>query len=145
MRFCYGDKNTIRILEEAEFWKRQESEHTNVIQEVVPDLESAFVERLNEFKEMFDTTEAMIVQRIQMVMNAKNCITPEMKHDVMQLIDLTMRQSQMFVEFLGEIISESAAVQGNTIAIVVINHIRRESEYYIGMAKAYLENKDQYS
>jgi len=27
MQFCYGDKNHIRILEEAEFWKRQEAEH----------------------------------------------------------------------------------------------------------------------
>jgi len=34
MQFCYGDKNHIRILEEAEFWKRQEAEHTVVIRKL---------------------------------------------------------------------------------------------------------------
>jgi len=33
---------------------------------------------------------------------------------------------------------ESAAVANNLTASVVINHIVRESEYYIGIAKAYL-------
>lgn len=138
MRFCYGDKNTIRILEEAEFWKRQESEHTDVIQEVATGLEEVYVKKLKEFKEIFDSTEAKIIQKIEMVLECKNGISPEMHHDIMQLIDLTMRQSQAFVCFLGEILRESSAVKDNTVAIIVINHIRRESEYYIGMAKAYL-------
>jgi len=35
---------------------------------------------------------------------------------------------------------ESAAVANNLTASVVINHIVRESEYYIGIAKAYLSH-----
>jgi len=50
MQFCYGDKNHIRILEEAEFWKRQEAEHTVVIRKIVQDLEEKFTEKLDEYQ-----------------------------------------------------------------------------------------------
>lgn len=53
MRFFYGDKNILRALEEAQFWKHQESEHTDVIMEVVPDLEDEYVTKLEEYKEIF--------------------------------------------------------------------------------------------
>ena len=52
MRYFYGDKNILRALEEAEFWKHQESEHTDVIQEISPDLESEYVERLEKYKQI---------------------------------------------------------------------------------------------
>jgi len=51
MQFCYGDKNHIRILEEAEFWKRQEAEHTVVIRKIVQDLEEKFTEKLMNTKD----------------------------------------------------------------------------------------------
>ena len=39
MRFYYGDKTPLRVLDEIEFWKQQESEHTVVILQIVDDLE----------------------------------------------------------------------------------------------------------
>lgn len=138
MRFCYGDKNTLRVLEEAEFWKRQEGEHTQVILEVATGLEENYVNQLKEFQEIFNSTEAIVLQYIEMLINSKNVITPIMHHEIMQLINLTIQQSKSFVDFLGNMIRDSAAVKNNPIAIVVINHIRRESEYYIGIAKAFL-------
>lgn len=138
MRFCYGDKNTLRVLEEAEFWKRQEGEHTQVILEVATGLEENYVNQLKEFQEIFNSTEAIVLQYIEMLINSKNVITPIMHHEIMQLINLTIQQSKSFVDFLGNMIRDSTAVKNNPIAIVVINHIRRESEYYIGIAKAFL-------
>lgn len=138
MRFCYGDKNTLRVLEEAEFWKRQEGEHTQVILEVATGLEENYVNQLKEFQEIFNSTEAIALQYIEMLINSKNVITPIMHHEIMQLINLTIQQSKSFVDFLGNMIRDSTAVKNNPIAIVVINHIRRESEYYIGIAKAFL-------
>jgi hypothetical protein len=38
------------------------------------------------------------------------------------------------------VLRESSAVKNNLAAIVVINHIIRESEYHIGIAKAYLNH-----
>lgn len=138
MRFNYGEMNSLRALEEAEFWKHQEGEHTQVIQEVVMDLEDEYVDKLMEYKGIFDSTEARLVQYIETLININTSITPEMEQEIMQMIYLTIAQSQVFVDFLGKIIRESTAVSNNPIANVVIHHIRRESEYYIGLVKAFL-------
>lgn len=39
MQFYYGQHMPLRILDEAEFWKHQEEEHTVVIRELVTGLE----------------------------------------------------------------------------------------------------------
>ena len=138
MRFFYGEKNILRALEEAQFWKHQESEHTDVILEIVPDLEDEYVTRLEEYKEIFNSTEARIVQYMESAVNCHNALSPEMTQDIVNIINLAIRQSQVFVDFLGILLRDSEAVKNNPAAIVVINHIRRESEYFIGIVTAFL-------
>ncbi|MDD4781071.1 MAG: DUF2935 domain-containing protein [Tissierellia bacterium] len=138
MRFFYGEKNILRALEEAEFWKHQESEHTNVIQEIVPDLEEEYVNKLEEYKEIFDSTHARIVQYMELGVNCHNILSSEIYQDIINIINLAVRQSQVFVGFLGTLLRDSTAVKNNPAAVVVINHIRRESEYFIGIVTAFL-------
>ena len=138
MRYFYGDKNILRALEEAEFWKHQESEHTDVIQEISPDLESEYVERLEKYKQIFDSTHDRAVQYAQTAINCQNIIAGGMYEDIVQIIDLSLRQSKVFVDFLGMLLSESEAVKNNPAAVTVLNHIRRESEYFIGVVTAFL-------
>ncbi len=140
MLFCYGDKNHIRILEEASFWKRQESEHTVVIREIVRDLEEKFVEKLREDQKILSATEATLLQYIERLNRTCYRITPELAQNIVYLIRITLQQSQTFVSFLCTMMKESPAIQNNLTAVVVINHIIRESEYYIGIAKAYLNH-----
>ncbi|MGO1370108.1 MAG: DUF2935 domain-containing protein, partial [Senegalia sp. (in: firmicutes)] len=54
-------------------------------------------------------------------------------------IEFSINQSLSFVEYLNILVAESKAVSNNEIAVVVINHIRRESEYLIGIIKAALK------
>ena len=110
MRFFYGDKNILRALEEAQFWKHQESEHTDVIMEVAPDLEDEYVTRLEEYKEIFNATEARIVQYMETAVNCHNIMSPEMNQDIVNIINLAIRQSQVFVDFLGVLLRDSEAV-----------------------------------
>lgn len=140
MRFFYGDKNILRALDEAEFWKRQESEHTDVIQEVTPDLEEEYVSRLEEYKEIFDSTHARIVQLTETAVNCQNMLSPETYQEIINIINLAVAQSKVFVNFLGMLLRESDAVKNNPAAMVVINHIRRESEYFIGIVTAFMDN-----
>ncbi len=140
MRFNYGEMNSLRALEESEFWKNQEAEHTIVIQEVVPDLEEDYVEKLIEYKGVFDSTIARIVQYIETIINLEDSISPEINEEIMQIIKIAIMQSQVFVDFLNTMLKESTAVGNNPIANVVINHIRRESDYYIGVVKAFLDS-----
>lgn len=138
MRFFYGEKNILRALEEAEFWKHQESEHTDVIQEVVPDLEEEYVSRLEEYKEIFDSTHGRIVQLMETAVNCHDMLSPEIHQNIISLVNLAVRQSQVFIEFLSLLLRDSEAVKNNPAAIVVLNHIRRESEYFIGVVTAFL-------
>lgn len=140
MQFCYGDKNHIRILEEAEFWKRQEAEHTVVIRKIVQGLEEKFTEKLDEYQKILSATEATILQYIETLNRSGYVITSELVQKIANIIEITLRQSQTFVNFLNCMAKESAAVANNLTASVVINHIVRESEYYIGIAKAYLSH-----
>ena len=50
MQFYYGEQMPLRVLDEAEFWKRQESEHTVVIREAFDDLEASCVEALKKWE-----------------------------------------------------------------------------------------------
>lgn len=138
MRFFYGDKNILRALEEAEFWKHQESEHTDVIQEIVPDLEETYVSRLEEYKEIFDSTNGRIIQYMEAAVNCQNVLSPDIYQDIINIINLAIAQSKVFIDFLGILLRESEAVKNNPTAIVVINHIRRESEYFVGIVTAFM-------
>ncbi|MTI79537.1 MAG: DUF2935 domain-containing protein [Firmicutes bacterium] len=138
MQFYYGNKMPLRILDETEFWKRQEAEHTVVILQIVSNLEKKYVELLEEWGQVFNQTEAIAVRYIEMIIRAKYSLNPELEKEITQFINYSYHQSQKFILLLNEIATESKAVQNNQVALVVINHIRRESQYYIGIAKAFL-------
>lgn len=140
MQFCYGDMNHIRMLEEAEFWKRQESEHTVVIREIVGNLEKEFEEKSKDFQRVFSSTESTIMQYIERLNRSCYEITPEVVENIINIISNTISQSQAFINFLNNMMKDSTAVKNTVTAPVVINHIIRESKYYIGIAKAYLSN-----
>ncbi|HBG21723.1 MAG TPA: hypothetical protein DDW83_00485, partial [Peptococcaceae bacterium] len=89
-----------RVLDEAEFWKRQEAEHTVVIREVVPNLESQFVSELEEFQRRFEKTKGRVVRYIETVIRSKGHISPGLEQEILKLIEFAIRESQQFIHFL---------------------------------------------
>ncbi|HHU63639.1 MAG TPA: DUF2935 domain-containing protein [Clostridiales bacterium] len=138
MRFYYGDKTVYRILDEAEFWKVQEAEHTVVIREIADNLEPQFVKELEEFELAFQQIKVRVVRYIETVVRSKGCICPELKQGIFRLIGCALQQSKQFIMLLDRMLAESRAVGSSVTAQVVINHIRRESEYFIGIVQAFL-------
>jgi len=138
MQFYYGERNLSRVLDEAEFWKRQEAEHTVVIRQIVNNLESEFVSQLQQFEQAFHQTEGMVVKYVETIIRSGGNVSLIMQQQIMQLIDLALHQSQQFIILLNRLLSESEAIHNNPVAAVVINHIRRESEYFIGIAQTVL-------
>ncbi|MGO1652961.1 DUF2935 domain-containing protein [Senegalia sp. (in: firmicutes)] len=139
MKYFYGDKNPLRVLDEIELWKHQESEHTVVIRQIVKDLEDDFVEELKAWELALSQAEAMAVRYIEAINRSTNQIDYELLEEIKDFIEFSINQSLSFVEYLNILVAESKAVSNNEIAIVVINHIRRESEYLIGIIKAALK------
>jgi hypothetical protein len=139
VRFYYGDKTPLRVLDEIEFWKQQESEHTVVIRQIVDDLEREFMQQLREWELAFSQAEGNAVRYIEAVIRSKGAISPELCERIKQFAVFARNQSLGFVAFLDRLVAESDAVKNNEIAVVVINHIRRESEYLIGIVTAALK------
>lgn len=139
MQNYYGDKMFLRILDEAEFWKRQESEHTVVIRNIVPGLEEEYVKQLQNWELALSQTQATAERYMEAVIRSGSCISPQLHQQILGFINFCICQSQEFIQFLNLISSRSAAIRNNPVALVVIDHIRRESEYFIGIAMAVLQ------
>ena len=76
MQFYYGDKTPLRVLDEIDFWKQQESEHTVVIQQVVPNLEMQFIEQLKDWQLALSEAHGMAIRYIEAVIREKGHISP---------------------------------------------------------------------
>lgn len=139
MKHYYGDKMFLRALDEAEFWKRQESEHTVVIRNIVPGLEEEYVRQLQNWEQALSQTQATAERYMEAVIRSGSCISPQLQQQIMQFINFCICQSQEFVQFLNLISSRSAVIRDNPVVLVVIDHIRRESEYFIGIAIAVIQ------
>lgn len=138
MLFVYGSLMPLRLLEEIRFWKTQEKEHTVVIRELVPDLEPPFVKLLQQWEIVFAETEAAAVQWIEAVIRSNYAIGPELWRHVQTLLRRSAEQSRRFIRHLFALLEQSAAVRAVPTAPTVVQHIIRESEYFLGVLQAIL-------
>lgn len=138
MQFYYGDQMPLRILDEAEFWKNQEAEHTVVIRELVKNLESEYVKALKEWENALNDTHQRVTRWIETVIRSGKMVSPTVYQDILQLVRFCLHQSEQFIKLCRQIRDHSQVIQGNSTAKVVINHIIRESEYFIGIAQTIL-------
>ncbi len=139
MQYYYGCKTPLRIIDEIEFWKNQESEHTVVIRQIADNLEQDYVEKLMNWELAFAKTEGNAVRYIEAITRSKGIISPAMTENIRRFTVFSLNESKSFVAFLNQLVAESEAIKNNEIAVVVINHIRRESEYFIGIVTASLQ------
>ncbi len=138
MQFYYGSQMPLRVLDEAEFWKEQESEHTVVMRELVKNLESEYVDALKRWEEVLNTTHQHVKRFIESVVRSNYNISPALYKQVLDLVTFCLQESVAFIQFCKQVKNESAAVKDNPTAKVVIDHIVDESEYFIGIAQTIL-------
>jgi hypothetical protein len=139
VQYYYGNKTPLSVLDEIEFWKHQEGEHTVVIRQIAGNLEENFVEELKEWEQAFAQTEAVAVRYIEAVIRSKREISHALLEKIRKFTVYAKNQSLSFVAFLNQLAAESEAIRNNPVAGAVINHIRRESEYLIGIITAALK------
>lgn len=137
MQFYYGDQNYLRVLDEVEFWKQQEAEHITVIKEIVSDLDAASVKMLDAFEQEFTQSEQKAVQLIETVIRSKGQVNQAMQKHIMEFIQYVIQESDNFIRFLNDLLAKEYVKQ-NLIYTTVINHIIRESEYFVGIAQTIL-------
>ncbi|HLS09896.1 DUF2935 domain-containing protein [Lentibacillus sp.] len=138
MQFYYGSQMPLRVLDEAEFWKQQEAEHTVVMRELVTDLEEEYVNALKRWESELDASHQHVKRFIESVIRSHNHISPSLHQQVLDLVSFCLQESVAFIQFCRQVKDESAVVSGNQTAKVVIDHIVDESEYFIGIAQTIL-------
>lgn len=138
LQYYYGQQMPLRILDEAEFWKLQEAEHTVVIRELVPNLEAPYIEALEEWEAALKETHQKVVRFIESVIRSAYYISSSLQKQVLELVSFCLKQSLQFIELCRQIKNNSAAVNANPTAKVVLDHIIRESEYFVGIAQTLL-------
>lgn len=67
--------NLSSVLDEMEFWKRQELERTVVIRKIANNLESEFVDQLQQFEQVFQQAEGTAVKYIETIIRSKGNIS----------------------------------------------------------------------
>ena len=128
----------LRVLDEAEFWKHQEEEHTVVIRELVANLEEEYVKAMHEWEKALGETHKQVIRFIETVIRSKDHLSNSLYQQVLQLVSFCLQQSLEFIKLCEQIKNESAAVSANPTAKVVLDHIIRESEYFVGIAQTIL-------
>jgi hypothetical protein len=138
MQFYYGQQMPLRILDEAEFWKHQEEEYTVVIRELMPDLEQENIDALKEWEKVLGETRQQVLRYIETVTRSGNYIPAQLHQHVLKLTSYYLQQSLDFIKLCEQIKTESETVKNNPTATVVMDHIIRESEYFVGISQALL-------
>lgn len=128
----------LRVLDEAEFWKHQEEEHTVVIRELVANLEEGYVKAMHEWEKALGETHKQVIRFIETVIRSKDHLSNSLYQQVLQLVSFCLQQSVEFIKLCEQIKNKSAAVSANPTAKVVLDHIIRESEYFVGIAQTIL-------
>lgn len=142
MQFYYGPQMPLRILDEAEFWKHQEEEHTVVVRQLMSGLEQEFVEALKQWEAALAQTHQQVIRYIESIVRSGTYVPDQLYGQVYQLIRYCLEQSLLFVKLCEQIKASSAAIQSNPTAKVVLNHIIRESEYFIGISQVLLYQQE---
>lgn len=137
MQFYYGQQMPLRVLDEAEFWKQQESEHTVVIREAFGDLEEGYVDALKQWEQVLTATQQKVTSFIETVIRSPH-MHQQLYQQVIQLVSYCLEESMHFIQFIRQIKADSRAAKDHPIAQTILNHIIQESEYFIGIARVIL-------
>jgi len=138
MQFYYGEQNVLRALDEAEFWKHQEAEHTDLIPVVTPGLEPEYLAKLEKLGIEMRDLHSEIVKYIESSVRGGRMLGREIYAQILNLLTVCVDQSNDFVGLLNELLYSSRAVKEAAAAQGVIHHMIRESQYYIGIGQLIL-------
>jgi Fe-Mn family superoxide dismutase len=130
----YGELMPLRLLEELVFWKTQEMEHTLVIRQLVPDLEPAYAALLQNWETAFSRTLETAQSALRAAVAVPGApLPPEWTAQLPGLVRHSVLQSAEFIRQLMKLQELSAAVRRRPTVPIVLAHIRRESEYFVGV------------
>lgn len=120
----------------------QEEEHTVVIREALDHLEEKYVDALKKWEQALSETHQKAVSFVESV-NRSTYVHKQLHNQVIQLVTFSLDESTKFIELCRQIKTHSSAAKNSLIAKTILDHIVRESEYFIGIARTVLYSGNQ--
>lgn len=135
----YGNEpdHWVRILEEINFWKIQETEHARLIVSSTPELEAPFVGLLKEWEELFTTTSRATATLLQTTGTLGERGSESLwEQNARHLLQVALEQSNQFARQLHDLTNHSEAVRNQPLGKSLIGHVISESQYFIVVAES---------
>lgn len=142
---AYGRKMPLRIIEDIRYWKSLEKEHTLLIRELVPQLPQAYQQLMKEWHNVFEHAEQTAQQTIQQQLRRADETQDQLvaAEQSYAAVASSLEQSKEFTNHLYRMIEQVQEINKNPAARVVMAHIARQSEYFIGVMEALDQMKGQ--
>jgi len=103
--------------------------------EVLPNLENEYLVALKQWEQALTATHQKVVSFIESVIRVQY-VPAQLQQQVIQLVAYCLDESMKFIEQCSQIKTYSSTTKDNPVA--QIDHIIRESEYFIGIARVIL-------
>ena len=94
VQFYYGQQMPLRILDECEFWKLQEKEHTVVIRKALDNLEEDYVNSLESWEETLSRTHGTVISYIESV-NRSGGVYGNLYQQILHLVQFCFDQQSI--------------------------------------------------
>lgn len=128
--YHYGDKMELRLLEEIWFWSMQGREHATVLKELI-DIEDRFKKELSNFEIQFGKLEGKAIRYVEAL--SRNGYRSVWLHPrTVRLAVKAYHLNRHYIKFLRHLLKTSQAAK-NAVVRTLINHIKNETEYFIGI------------
>lgn len=141
MQFYYGGQMPLRILDEAEVWKKQETEHTIILGEFAVGMEQEYVDSLRRWSETLDATHRHVRRFIDSVTRSDHQLPPQLYDQILDLISFCLQESIAFKQFCQKIINKSVPARDNQVVKVFIQHVISASDDFISTAQTILHDR----
>lgn len=131
MLFVYGSYMPLRLLEEIRSWKKREQAHTVVLRAIVPGWDPVFTRTLEEWKQVFADTEKCADWWLQARLEQPGRLPDNSDAQIGALLHASRAQSEAFIRQLQFYRTHSADDRTDPVSPVLIDHLMRESQYYL--------------
>src|SRR5690625_7959189 len=88
MQYYYGSQMPLRVLDEAESWKKQELKHTVIMLELINPSEKHYVEELNRWRADLDITHEHVLRYVESVLRRDNQLSSHLYNQILELVAL---------------------------------------------------------
>lgn len=141
MQFYYGGQMPLRVLDEVELWKRQETEHMILLGELVVNLEQEYIGSVKRWSETLDATHRHVRRFIESATRSDHQLPPQLYDQILELVSTCLLESISLKHFCQQIINKSAGIENSHTAKIFIQHVISVSDYFISTAQSILQDR----